>query len=85
MHIAATTIHTTPTLVGAWSYSSPARIIQNTGDVTVFLGDESVSASGAPALSLAPGQTLAFPGGGAALHGVVAAGTGAITVLEVGG
>lgn len=85
MHLAVTAINTTPTLVGAWSYSSPARIIQNTSDVPVFLGDESVSASGTPALSLAPGEILTFPGGGAALHGIVATGTGAITVLEVGG
>jgi len=84
MHIAATTIHTTPTPVGAWCYSSPARIIQNTGETTILLGDESVSANG-PALTLAPGDSLVFPGGGAVLHGVVAAGTGVVTVLEVGG
>jgi hypothetical protein len=84
MHIAATPIHTAPTLVGAWNYASPARIVQNTGDVAIFLGDESVSAHG-PALTLAPGASLTFPGGGAALHAVVADGTGAVTVLEVGG
>src|ERR1700739_4999291 len=40
-------------------------------NVPVLLGDEAVSASGAPALSLAPGATLTIPGGGAHLYGVV--------------
>jgi hypothetical protein len=82
MHLTTPTIETTPTHIQAWTYESPGRIIQNTGTEAVFLGDESVSANGAsPALSLAPGATLSLPGGGCTLYGVVASGTGSLTVL----
>jgi hypothetical protein len=85
MHLVTTTIDTSPTHIHAWNYQSPGRIIQNTGTEAVFLGDESVSANGAtPALSLAPGATLTIPGGGCTLYGVVASGTGSLTVLALG-
>ncbi|UXA04425.1 hypothetical protein KXD96_15460 [Mycobacterium sp. SMC-2] len=85
MHIEATTIDTTPTLIHTSNYQSTARIIQNSGDVPVFVGDESVSADGAtPALTLAPGATVTIPGGGCTLYGVVASGTGSVTVLAAG-
>ncbi len=85
MYLATTTIDTSPTLVHVSNYQSVARIIQNTGDAPVFLGDESVSASGAtPALSLAPGAIMTVPGGGLTLYGVVASGAGSLTVLAAG-
>jgi hypothetical protein len=84
MDISKITIDTSPALIHAGTYESRARIIQNSGDGPVFLGDDSVAASG-PALSLAPGATLTIPGGGAHLYGVVASGTGSVTVLALGG
>jgi hypothetical protein len=85
VHIETRAIDTTPTLIHLGSYQSVARIIQNSGDTPVFLGDESVSGTGAtPALSLTPGATLTIPGGGITLFGVVASGAGSVTILAAG-
>lgn len=86
MYIAATQIETSPTLISAGNYQSPARILQNSGDVAILIGDQDVSATDAArALTLAPGAIFTIPSGGGQLYGVAAAGTGAVTVLALGG
>jgi hypothetical protein len=75
-----TVVDTSPTLICAQGYQNHGAIVQNTGDTPVFLGAESVAASGTAAgLSLAAGATLTIPFP-SSLYGIVASGgTGTVT------
>jgi len=70
------TVDATPTVICELTFD-PAVVVQNTGDVAVFIGGESVAASGASAgLALAPGAILTIPfAGSAPLYGIVASDT----------
>lgn len=83
MKASTISVGTSPTLIESVSYESRGMIIQNSGDTPIFLGDDSVAAIG---LSLAAGQTLTLPAGsgrGFALYGVVASGTGTVSLLAL--
>ncbi|ORV81057.1 hypothetical protein AWC11_27310 [Mycobacterium interjectum] len=84
MNATTVTIGTTPTLICAISYGTCGAIVQNSGDVPVFLGNQSVAPDNS--LSLAPGQVITIPGGtdrGFTLYGVAATDTGAVTFLDL--
>jgi hypothetical protein len=62
--------------VAVWSHHSGAKIIQNTGDVPVYLGTaNTVTADGSTAaLVVAAGESLSLPEGGGELWAVCASG-----------
>jgi len=77
------TVGTTATEIFQLAFQ-PGVIVENTGDVTVFLGGESVAASGADTgFPLAAGAVLTIPwSGGEPLYGIVASDTGTVAFLS---
>jgi hypothetical protein len=85
MNSGTVAVGTSPTLICAQGYQNHGAIVQNTGDTPVFLGAESVAASGTAAgVSLAEGATLTIPIAGE-LFAVVASGTGTVAFIAEGG
>jgi hypothetical protein len=85
MNSGTVTVGTSPTLICAQGYENHGAIVQNTGDTPVFLGAESVAASGTAAgLSLAAGATLTIPLAGQ-LFAVAASDTGGTVAFIAGG
>jgi hypothetical protein len=83
--LSTATIGTSPTRVWAAGDAFDKRllIVQNSGAATVFLGDETVAASGeTPALPLAPGATVTLPRS-VPLWGIVEATSGTVTLLPL--
>jgi hypothetical protein len=85
MNSGTVTVGTSPTPICAQGYSNRGAIVQNSGDTPVFLGAESVAASGTAAgVSLAAGATLTIPLAGQ-LFACVDSGTGLVSFIAEGG